>query len=112
MVGDILRLSRIEDREIEPVWEDIELNGLCRATAEMLSEPASKHNVTIRVEGEEKHINGVEQIVTESGEPLDNHAPIRFREPTKAVLLNHKVTLVVLRGEGYWLPRPHRGRKG
>lgn len=65
LVGDILRLSRIEDREIEPVWEDIELNGLCRATAEMLSEPASKHNVTIRVEGEEKHINGVEQIVSE-----------------------------------------------
>ena len=65
LVGDILRLSRIEDREIEVVWEDIELNELCRATAEMLSEPAAKRNVTITVEGEEKHINGVEQIVGE-----------------------------------------------
>ena len=65
LVGDILRLSRIEDREIEVVWEDIELRELCRATAEMLSEPAAKHNVTITVEGEEKHINGVEQIVGE-----------------------------------------------
>ena len=55
---------------------------------------------------------GVEQIVTENGAPLDNHAQIRFREPTKAVMMDHKVTLVVLREGAYWLPRPHRGRKG
>ena len=55
---------------------------------------------------------GVEQIVTESGVPLERNARILFREPTKAVLLNHKVTLVVLREGEFWLPRPHRGRKG
>lgn len=55
---------------------------------------------------------GVEQIVTESGEPMDPQAQICFREPTKAVLLNHKVTLVVLPEGETWLPKPHRGRKG
>ena len=54
---------------------------------------------------------GVDQIVTEGGEPLDDSAQILFREPTKAVLLDHKVTLVALRGEEYWIPRPHKGRK-
>ena len=54
---------------------------------------------------------GVDQIVTESGELLDNRAQIRFREPTKAVLLNHKVTLTALRDGELWIPRPHRGRK-
>ena len=49
--------------------------------------------------------------MTESGEPLDDSAQILFREPTKAVLLDHKVTLVALRGEEYWIPRPHKGRK-
>ena len=54
---------------------------------------------------------GVDQIVTEGGEPLDGSVQILFREPTKAVLMDHKVTLVVLRGEEYWTPRPHKGRK-
>ena len=53
---------------------------------------------------------GVEQIVTERGEPLEDQAKILFREPTKAVLLNHKVTLVVRPDGEFWLPRPHRGR--
>ena len=42
---------------------------------------------------------------------IDRTAKIRFSEPTKAVLQDHKVTLVVLRGEDCWIPRPHRGRK-
>lgn len=54
---------------------------------------------------------GVDQIVTESGELLDNRAQICFREPTKAVLLNHKVTLTALRDGDFWIPKPHRGRK-
>ena len=54
---------------------------------------------------------GVEQIVTERGEPLSGSATIRFREPTKAVLLDHKVTLVALPEGDDWRPRPHRGRK-
>lgn len=65
LVGDILRLSRIEDREIETVWEDINLSELCKATAEMLSGQAAKRNITISVEGGERHINGVEQIIGE-----------------------------------------------
>ena len=54
---------------------------------------------------------GVEQIVTESGEPVSGTEQILFREPTKAVLLQHKVTLVVRREGEYWIPRPHRGRR-
>jgi hypothetical protein len=54
---------------------------------------------------------GVDQIVTEDGEPLDGRARICFREPTKAVLLDHKVTLTALRDGDLWVPKPHRGRK-
>ena len=54
---------------------------------------------------------GVDQIVTEDGEPLDDSAQVLFREPTKAVLLDHKVTLVASREGDLWIPKPHRGRK-
>ena len=54
---------------------------------------------------------GVDQIVTEDSEPLDDSAQIFFREPTKAVLMDHKVTLVALREGDHWIPRPHKGRK-
>lgn len=65
LVGDILRLSRIEDRDVAAVWEDIELLELAKETAELLMEPASRQNVTVTVTGTETHINGVEQIVSE-----------------------------------------------
>ena len=54
---------------------------------------------------------GVDRIVTEDGEPLDDCAQMRFREPTKAMLLDHKVTLTALRDGDFWVPKPHRGRK-
>jgi hypothetical protein len=53
---------------------------------------------------------GVAQVVTEDGGRLDSHEQILFREATKAVYMDHKVTLVVLRGEDCWIPRPHKGR--
>ena len=76
-----------------------------------------KGKIRPRVGGEELTADrfcaeyGVEQIVTEAGDALEGTAKIRFSEPTKAVLQDHKVTLVVLRGEDCWIPRPHRGRK-
>ena len=54
---------------------------------------------------------GVDQIVTDSGEALPADAQVCFREPTKAVLLDHKVTLTALRDGEFWIPKPHRGRK-
>ncbi len=54
---------------------------------------------------------GVEQIVSESGEELSGGEQIRFCEPTKAVLLRHKVTLVVRREGEFWVPIPHKGRR-
>ena len=54
---------------------------------------------------------GVEQIVAESGERLGDDERILFREPTKAVLLDHTVTLQVFRDAEFWVPRPHRGKK-
>ena len=54
---------------------------------------------------------GAEQVVTETGEALPADAEICFREPTKAVLRSHKVTVVVHREGDDWIPKPHKGRK-
>ncbi|MCF0136970.1 MAG: hypothetical protein HUJ66_01250 [Oscillospiraceae bacterium] len=56
-------------------------------------------------------VYSVEQIVTEDGELLSGDAVLHFSEPTKAVFRDNKVTLTVLRGDGFWIPRPHRGNK-
>ena len=53
----------------------------------------------------------VEQVVTEDGEKLGDGDIMHFTEATKAVLMDHKVTLVALKGEGFWIPKPHKGHK-
>lgn len=54
---------------------------------------------------------GAEQLLSEDGEPIPEDALVRFREPTKAVLLDHKITVLARREGDCWVPKPHRGRK-
>lgn len=52
----------------------------------------------------------IEQIVTESGKTLPDDAVLHFSQPTKAVLMDNKVTLIALPEDGFWIPRPHKRR--
>lgn len=65
LVGDIIRLSQLDDHEIEAKKEEINLYELCRETIELLTEPATKKNVTLKLEGSYEKIIGVDQIISE-----------------------------------------------
>ena len=53
----------------------------------------------------------VEQVVTEDGDKLGDDEQLHFSEAAKAVLMDNKVTLIALKGDGFWIPKPHKGRK-
>ncbi|MBO4831736.1 MAG: hypothetical protein J5569_04595 [Oscillospiraceae bacterium] len=53
----------------------------------------------------------VEQVMTEDGELLPEDTELCFTEPTKAVMADGTVTLIAVRDNGRWIPRPHKGKK-
>lgn len=65
LVGDIIRLSQLDDREIEAKKEEINLYRMCEEMAGNLSEPAAKRNLTVTLTGTEETVYGVEQIIGE-----------------------------------------------
>lgn len=65
LVGDIIRLSQLDDREIDVKKETIDLYELCSDTLEMLALPAAQKNVTVALQGTRESICGVEQIIGE-----------------------------------------------
>ena len=65
LVNDIIRLSRLEDKEVMQETQDIDLLALCRETCSYLEEAASRRQVTLSVEGEALTVHGVRQIAEE-----------------------------------------------
>ena len=65
LVNDIIRLSRLEDKEVLQETQDIDLLALCRETCSYLEEAASRRQVTLSVEGEALTVHGVRQIAEE-----------------------------------------------
>lgn len=52
----------------------------------------------------------VSQVVSEDGALVEKEESVRFDEATKAVLLEHMVTVIVDKKDGYWIPKPKRGK--
>lgn len=65
LVGDIIRLSQLDDNEIEPRKEDVNLYEICKDTIEHLGRPAEQKHISISLEGTEEKIFGVEPILVE-----------------------------------------------
>lgn len=53
----------------------------------------------------------VDQVLTEDGDRLPDETELVFTEPAKAVMIGGTVTLVAVRDNGRWIPRPHKGNK-
>lgn len=65
LVQDILKLSKLEERDIERVFETIELHPLCESIISRLEPIAKTKNITFTLTGDKCQINGVYNIIEE-----------------------------------------------
>ena len=65
LVGDIIKLSQLDEKEVPAIKERLDLLEICREQADVLSDAAEKNRVTVKVGGKPVYVNGVRQIVGE-----------------------------------------------
>ena len=65
LVGDIIKLSQLDSKEVAVPFEDIDLYDACAAVISHLEMAAAKKKVTVSLSGEHTVIHSAEQIVEE-----------------------------------------------
>lgn len=80
LVGDILRLSELETKELSVVWERLNVFALCADIRERLLPIASAHGVTIGITGASCFVTGVRQVIEEIAYNLCDNA-IKYNRP-------------------------------
>ncbi len=80
LVGDIIKLSQFDEKDINVKIERIELLNLCRTVISGLESLANKQDVTINLSGDNVEINGAELIVEEIIHNLVKNA-IKYNKP-------------------------------
>lgn len=65
LVGDIIKLSQLDEKEVNVPTEELDLWELCEGIIDQLQLPASKRNISLRLEGERLTIRSAGQIVEE-----------------------------------------------
>lgn len=65
LVNDIIRLSQLDDRNVEYEWTTVDLYALARENIRVLQAAADRKNVRIYVQGEKSEIRGVHRVLTD-----------------------------------------------
>ena len=89
MIQDIIRLSKLDEKDsfVEKEW--VEMDALLRETAERLQIPAEKKNVRLIVNAEPLRLLGVKPVLTEMVYNLCDNA-IRYNKPDGEVCMTLK----------------------
>lgn len=113
LVNDIIRLSRLEDKEVLQETEDIPLLDLCRETCSYLEEAAARRQVTLTVTGQSMTIHGIRQIAEEILYNLCDNA-IKYNRPggavTVTVFSREGRPAVEVRDTGIGIPEKEQSR--
>jgi len=113
LVNDIIRLSRLEDKEVLQETEDIPLLDLCRETCSYLEEAAARRQVTLTVTGQPTTIHGIRQIAEEILYNLCDNA-IKYNRPggtvTVTVFSREGRPAVEVRDTGIGIPEKEQSR--
>ena len=80
LVGDIIKLSQFDEKDINVKIERINLLNLCKTVISGLEPLAAKQNVTINLSGDDVEINGAELIVEEIIHNLVKNA-VKYNRP-------------------------------
>ena len=87
LVNDIIRLSRLEDKDVLQQWETLDLLSMCRENALHLEDAARRQQVTLAVQGESLTVRGVRQVVDEIIFNLCDNA-IKYNKPLGTVTVS------------------------
>lgn len=91
LVGDIIKLSRLDENAVEVKKERIELYSLCETIISRLESTALKNNVTFELLGQPAEINGITRIIDEMIYNLCDNA-IKYNKPGGKVTVAVKQT--------------------
>ncbi len=113
LVGDIIKITRIEDQQIPARWEFVDLYDLSQVILERLQSQAQMRQVELHLFGDHAEIAGAFQIVDEMIYNLCDNA-IKYNRPGGHVCLtirpNQEGVALSVRDTGIGIPEEHRER--
>lgn len=113
LINDIIRLSELDGTEYEEVFEKINLYQLAQACVDMLQLNAEKHNVTLKLEGNECYVLGNKQMLEEVLYNLCDNA-IRYNNEkgvvTVQVFSKKERTILIVQDTGIGIPKKSQER--
>ena len=113
LINDIIRLSELDDGEIDVIMEPLNLYQLAASCVEMLSVNAEKHNVTMSVQGEGGCIRGNRMMIEELLYNLCDNA-IRYNNEGGSVSVDVRRdacgVVLCVSDTGIGIPKEHQER--
>lgn len=113
LVGDIIKLSKLDEGSIELEKEDVDFYVLTREIVSRLSMQAEKRHIQVELVGEHMTCRGIRQILEEMIYNLCENA-IKYNKENGKVSIWIGSTLqgkkVIVQDTGIGIPREHQGR--
>ena len=113
LVGDIIKLSKLDEGSIELEKEDVDFYALTREIVSRLSMQAEKRHIQVELVGEHVIYRGIRQILEEMIYNLCENA-IKYNKENGKVSIWIGSTLqgkkVIVQDTGIGIPREHQGR--
>lgn len=107
LIGDIIKLSRLDEQQVELEWVSVDLLMVIREAADMLSHTAKKNNVQIITGGVHGTVYGVRQVLTEMAYNLCENA-VKYNRNGGTVWVNvtqnGTETILTVRDNGIGIP--------
>ena len=108
LVNDIIRLSSLEDRDIQYEWENVNLLGLSRYVASRLQSAADRKRVKILVIGREQNVYGIWDLIYEMVYNVCDNA-VKYNKENGAVTItvggDEKTASVSVEDTGIGIPK-------
>ncbi|MBQ1705082.1 MAG: ATP-binding protein [Clostridia bacterium] len=113
LVNDIIRLSRLDDKDVEEEREPVELSALCREVIESLAPAAAEKDVSFALTGTPATVTGIRQILGEVIYNLCDNA-IKYNRPGGSVAVDVQETdgqtVLSVKDTGIGIPEEELGR--
>jgi two-component system phosphate regulon sensor histidine kinase PhoR len=113
LVDDIIQVSKLDEKNVQLPFEDINLLELAQEAAGRLSPLASKKGIRLAVSGETAYISGVRQLIEEMIYNLCDNA-IKYNYQNGRVDINVRRTpdhvILTIADNGFGIPREHQKR--
>ena len=113
LVNDIIRLSRLDDKDVQEERQPVPLRPLCSEVAAALAPAAEQKGVTMALTGGDPTVVGIRQILGEIVYNLCDNA-IKYNRPGGRVTLDLKegedFVLLSVQDTGIGIPEEEQGR--